>query len=156
MNLKVYGYRHKLYEEEITTAAYFYAVNLLSTKMIENIDVEIYIKSSMQDLGNCTITHFNRWGKPRFFEIQLKHSRNVDKMIFTLAHEFVHLKQFAYEQLNDENTKWHGFEIDSESVGYSDLPWEIEASCLEYVLFEDYKQYKYLNDAKRPIENNII
>lgn len=155
MNVSVHGYKRKIYEDEIKNASFFYAIKLLSTQMINNIDVEIYIINGLQDLGTCTITHFNRWGKPRFFEIQLKHSKIVENMICTLAHEFVHLKQFAYEQLNDENTIWHGCSIDSEVIPYHDLPWEVEATCLEPILFNDYKHYKYLNDGKKLKDNNI-
>jgi hypothetical protein len=63
-------------------------------------------------------------------------------MIQTLAHEMVHLKQFAMGELNDEHTKWKSVPIDSNKLEYHDLPWEVEASSLEYILFSMYQEYK--------------
>jgi hypothetical protein len=70
-------------------------------------------------------------------------------MIKTLAHEFVHLKQFAKLELNEENNKWKKTFVDTDAVSYHDLPWEVEAACLEEILFQHYKWYKYPNEERK-------
>jgi hypothetical protein len=93
-------------------------------------------------MGNCTILDYNLSGKPRHFEIRLKFFRKKEKMISTLAHELVHLKQFAKLELNDSLNKWKGFPVEEEKISYHDLPWEVEAYCIEEVLMRQYLQYK--------------
>jgi beta-glucosidase/6-phospho-beta-glucosidase/beta-galactosidase len=54
----------------------------------------------------------------------------------------VHLKQFAKGELNNATNKWRGEVIDPEVVPYNDLPWEVEATSLEYILYGMYKDYR--------------
>lgn len=50
----------------------------------------------------------------------------------TLAHEMVHVKQFARGELNESLTKWKN--KDCSDTEYWDQPWEIEARKLQYDL----------------------
>ena len=62
----------------------------------------------------------------------------------------VHLKQFAKGELDDENTTWKGEKIDVEAIGYHDLPWEVEAASLEYILYglyQDHLQEQNINSS---------
>jgi hypothetical protein len=54
----------------------------------------------------------------------------------TLAHEMVHVKQFAKGQLQSENGKnyWMGKQI-TRRVKYLDQPWEVEAFQRQEILF---------------------
>jgi hypothetical protein len=54
----------------------------------------------------------------------------------------VHVKQFAKGELNPANDKWKGESVDTDIVEYSDLPWEVEASSLEFVLYALYQERK--------------
>jgi hypothetical protein len=52
--------------------------------------------------------------------------------LLTLAHEVVHVKQYATGELRDyrkryHRTRWQGKVVDEHEVYYYDLPWEIEA-----------------------------
>ena len=139
MNLKVTGCKDPQLEAELHRAAQFFAAELLSKKMLKHITIEIKMKTVMKDLGSCSITYYNDWNKAREFEIELRRHRSVKNTLLTLAHEMVHIKQFAKGELNDEHTKWLGQKIDSDSIDYNDLPWEIEACSLEYVLYILYR-----------------
>jgi hypothetical protein len=138
MNLKVTGCKDPCLELSLQIATHFFAFQLLSPQMLPHIELEIVMKTKMEDLGNCAIVEFNDWYKAREFEIQLKRHRSLKNTLLTLAHEMVHLKQFAKGELNDANTKWKGQEIDTDVVEYSDWPWEIEANALELILYDRY------------------
>jgi hypothetical protein len=149
MILKVHGCDDEALEHEIKTASYFFGLHLLSRQMIKHIHIEIFLKKSIKDHGSCCITHFNDSGKPRYFEIELKKFKKSDKIISTLAHEFIHLKQFAKLELDEMTSIWKGAEVDIEKVSYHDLPWEIEAASLEPVLLAEYNKYKYFVEKNR-------
>ena len=48
----------------------------------------------------------------------------------TLAHEMVHVKQFARGELNESLTRWKN--KDCSDTEYWDQPWEVEARDLQY------------------------
>lgn len=142
MRVIVTNCRNPKLEQELISAAKFYTKELLTKKMYKHVFLEIVIKNNIKDLGNCCITFYNDWYKAREFEIELKTTRSRKKMLQTLAHEIVHLKQFAKGELNSANDKWRGQSIDCDVVSYHDLPWEVEASSLEYILYAMYEDYK--------------
>ena len=83
---------------------------------------------------------------PKVFEISLcRGVKNFRKIVQTLAHEMVHVKQFAKGEIYDHKYrrtfKWgsRSFNIDKED--YWDLPWEIEAYGRELGLFVKFKEY---------------
>jgi hypothetical protein len=61
---------------------------------------------------------------------------NMDKLIQTLAHEMVHVKQIAKGQLSYEGKKifWKGERYYPRRMSYYDHPWEIDAWRNEKVL----------------------
>jgi hypothetical protein len=138
MNLRVHGCKDIALQNEIEKAARFYAKELLSPRLLPYIEVDIEMRTTIRDLGNCMVTYYNDWYKAREFEMQIKRHRSLKTTLSTLAHEFVHLKQFAYGELNCANTKWKGQHIDTENISYYDLPWEVEASSMERVLYHLY------------------
>lgn len=142
MNLRVHGCKDIALQNEIEKAAHFYAKELLSPQLLPHIEVDIEMRTTIRDLGNCMVTYYNDWYKAREFEMQIKRHRSLKTTLSTLAHEFVHLKQFAYGELNCANTKWKGQRIDAERTSYYDLPWEVEASTLERILYHLYMDSK--------------
>ncbi len=158
MYLKVHSCKDENLKKEIETAAMFFGLQLLSFSLLKNIKLDIKLKKKNDDMGSCLTIAENFSGKPREFEIILKKYKNTDKMISTLAHEMVHLKQFAKQELNDDLSKWKGCVVDSEKVDYHDLPWEVEAACLEGILMSYYNKYKYFDDKskKQPVSNTFI
>jgi hypothetical protein len=142
MNIIVTGCRNPHTEQELISGTRFYASEMLSSKMKKHITIEIVLKSTISDLGNCCISYYNDWYKPREFVIELRSRRSLKNTLITLAHEMVHVKQFAKGELNPANDKWKGESVDIDTVEYSDLPWEVEASSLEFVLYALYQERK--------------
>lgn len=149
MLIKVYSCKDDQLRNELETAAMFFGLQLLSFCLLKNITLKIKLKTKSEDMGSCLILSENLSGSPREFEIILKKYTKIEKMISTLAHEMVHLKQFAKKELNDGLTKWKGCDVDSDNINYHDLPWEVEATCLEEILMIYYNKYKYSHDESK-------
>lgn len=145
MYLKVHFCKDEYLRNDLETAAMFFGLQLLSFNLLKNIKLDIKLKNKSDDMGSCLIIAENLSGSPREFEILLKKYKKTDKMISTLAHEMVHLKQFAKKELNDDLSKWKGCFVDSEKINYHDLPWEVEATCMEEILMSHYNKYKYFD-----------
>ena len=146
MNVIVTGCRDLALRDELLVASHFFGRLLLSHQMLPHIDIEIVMKTTTKDLGCCWVTHYNDWYKPRQFEIILKRHKSHKNTVATLAHEMVHMKQFAKGELNLGLTKWKKTTINTEQLPYKEWPWEIEASSCEYIMYDLYKQkYKQMN-----------
>lgn len=149
MNVTVTGCRDSNMERELIEATRFFGNFLLSRKMLPHISVEIMMKTTIPDLGSCAITYYNDWYKPREFEIELRRHRSLKNTLLTLAHEMVHLKQFAKCELNAEQTRWLHSPIDTEQMSYVDYPWEQEANALEHMMYDTYHMYKTVLNIAR-------
>jgi hypothetical protein len=104
------------------------------------IDINLIPRLSEKDsvAGDC-IWEDNRT-RPREFTIRIDSSQGMQLMLETVAHEIVHVKQFARGELQDVSSdinicKWQGSIVNCSTVDYYDLPWEIEAHGRERGLF---------------------
>lgn len=95
------------------------------------------------------------WGdervNPRDFEIRIDSSMNMYAIIRALAHEMVHVKQYALGELMDGpsylKVRWLGKWIKTQNENnYWDRPWEIEAYGKEIGLAQSFiSDFKYCN-----------
>ena len=133
MEIKVLSYS-KRRAEIIKSVAEFYVKNLNLTK--SKYKVFICTDPSLKKDGNnglCAKTGDN--------EITVAVYSRLDnlKLLYTLAHEFVHVKQIARGQYTQKNVRgrvqhfWLGQRV---SKKYIDRPWEIEAFKNESLLVE--------------------
>lgn len=127
-------------------ATKFYASILLDYKIIDNLDIVIVIDSNVNNASYCTSKNSNN------FYIEISRFRKKTTMLRVLAHEMVHVKQYAKKELVevDNNTYWNGKKIDK--ISYWDQPWEIEAYGLENGLLakfiHKFDLYKLLRERK--------
>ena len=81
----------------------------------------------------------------RDFIISVNQDLNKRSMLMALAHEMVHLKQYAKGELKDyvkaNKCKWLGEQYDSDELDYWDHPWEIEAYGRERGLYVKFKEH---------------
>ena len=143
MNVEIKGCKDSILQEKLIDATFFFANELLTSQMLPHISLNIVMRSTMRDLGTCGVTHYNSWYKPRTFQIELRRHRSHKTTLTTLAHEMVHLKQYAKGEINIFLDKWHKQKIDTTAISYEELPWEIEANSYEIIL---YKLYQEEND----------
>jgi hypothetical protein len=108
---------------------------------IGNIEVDIKLKRFGKDssFGYCMpADDWETYDRPRRFEIEINSAVRLRRMLETVAHEMVHVKQFAkgelYQGIRVNKHRWQGKWLE-DNVDYWDLPWEIEAHGREVGLF---------------------
>lgn len=108
---------------------------------ISYLDIQVNlcaIKSG--DLGYCNVLRSKgeRCDRPRSFMLEIHKHQPLRKMLETIAHEMVHIKQFASSQLYlsaNGRSRWNMKWINVKKIEYWDLPWEIDAHGRETGLF---------------------
>lgn len=116
------------YSQKIKDAATLFITHLLPRKRC--LDLTIICKDGIDDIyGECYLVSHRH----HRYKIYLDISYDEQTVISTLAHECVHLKQFAKKELMlyTSYSIWHGqhYEIDPKNS-----PWEDEASEMEDIL----------------------
>lgn len=77
--------------------------------------------------------------KPREFTIYINRDlHHMNDIITTVAHEMVHVWQYATGKFRDYIGPAHRYEdhVYDADMAYKDMPWEIEARILEKVLYK--------------------
>jgi hypothetical protein len=131
----------------VKKALHWYSRQLLSSKMNTSVQLKVIFTQDLfkksKCLAFCTWTESNH--RPRDFEIEIDSSLCKKSLLRALAHEMVHVKQYATGQLkdyvNNNDTLWEGktYKGDRDGDEYWTSPWEIEAYGREvglYVLFK--------------------
>jgi hypothetical protein len=125
----------------LTAATKFYAHLLLPKRTVECLNVEVILNPKLKDYGYCMSDGDDRSPKEFQIELQTGRDRNDEDLFKTLAHEMVHLKQYAKNELKASlavkqvgntmtfGTTWMSeiYEFKKSQHGYWDAPWEIEA-----------------------------
>lgn len=130
--------------QHLTQAANLFGKELLPPKLQRFVEVDIIIRSNMREHGICTPIEWNTLNKPRVFEVELRKKKSIKSMISTLAHEMVHVKQYAICEMNEYDTMWRGKKINTRKLDYYNLPWEEEAYSREKDLLNLYKKHYQL------------
>jgi hypothetical protein len=128
------GKVNKKYREAIE----FFATELFTPQMKRHIELRIRKRDLGTWHGFVSIEDYNVLNQPRSFVIELHKGDDEKEHLKTLAHELVHVRQYARNELNDEMNTWKGRKVDSDSIPYEDQPWEIEAMKLGDELYELY------------------
>tara|TARA_B110000503_G_scaffold134602_1_gene213864 strand:- start:2227 stop:2694 length:468 start_codon:yes stop_codon:yes gene_type:complete len=123
------------YAESIT----LFCIKKLMPRM-RNLEITINIKRFGKDTacGYALPSDDADVTRPREFDIDVSRSLRLKPLLCTIAHEMVHVKQFARGELYQSSVtakhRWQGKWIDK-NPSYWDLPWEIEANGREVGLF---------------------
>jgi len=106
-----------------------------------NITVRLKDLSKTDAYGYCHADpegDAERLDRPRDFEIEVHCKLPLRKVLETVCHEMVHVKQYArgelYEGSRIPKHRWQGKWLDKDP-DYWDQPWEIEAAGREAGLF---------------------
>ena len=115
-----------------------YCINKLMPRM-KTLNVDIKLTKLKGDANGYCLRD-----SPRDFSIEVDHTQGLRTMLETIAHEMVHVKQYARSEMTDwiiedKFYKWKG-DFVPESTDYWDLPWEIEANGREVGLFVRWAQ----------------
>lgn len=116
-----------------------YCLQKLMPRMWD-IDIEIKLKKFGKDAsyGYCMPIDDDAYDRPRSFELEINSGVKLRRLLETVAHEMVHVKQFArgelYQGIRVNKHRWQGEWLE-DNIDYWDLPWEIEAHGREAGLF---------------------
>jgi hypothetical protein len=135
--ITIKGRNDNLSKDEATRAIDVYGKHLLG-RMYKHIDLEVEFISMRGLWGRCGIIAVHN-SKYRDFGIELNSRLCKKNQLLTLAHEMVHIKQFARDEFDDlGNDKfWWKNKIVS-NIEYAKQPWEKEAFSKEKELYSLY------------------
>lgn len=138
--LRIYGYKSiPPLKEDIRKASIFFTNKLIPQKRILHVAIK-----RRKDMIQKSGTYGECWqlDVPHSFEILLDADLSREDCLTTLAHEFVHIKQFSKRELK------FGHKIDTwcgkkyyHGAAYESLPWEKEATRLETKLYNEYQNH---------------
>ena len=136
MHFKIVNCPDKDFKPYVEKAASFFAKELiLNNRIRNNCYTVIIFNNKIKEYGYAEIKGYNTAKQAREFIIEIHPGIGVRNIFETLAHEMVHIKQYAYGETNEKLTRWKGEKIDSDDVDYYDHPWEIEAYGMSKGLF---------------------
>lgn len=128
----------------VRKATMFFGQSLMSKRMLDLISITIRFDDSITDYGGASVSGMNDAGKPRQFTIELHPGIGAPDILETLAHEMVHVRQYAQGHLGDGLERWKGCRTKVEEMDYYARPWEAEAMALEEGLLFKFKMAEKL------------
>ena len=147
----------KVKREMVESIANF-SLNLLAPRLVNKVEIDITLIRNLickeEVAGDCVWEDSSY--RPREFTIRVDSSQPIQTLLETVAHEMVHVKQFARGELKDLSRevnvcKWRGSIVKCNIVNYYDLPWEIEANGRErgiFIRWFEQSQWKNCKWAK--------
>jgi hypothetical protein len=139
MRLKIINCHNKSLKKQIHEAVNYYSKQLFHPNLSRNLHISIIFTdlSKKTIYAECYPTVEQR--KPRNFIIKL--NKSYKQPLMSLAHEMIHVKQYAKDELCVFHKRWKNTTV-SESTPYIELPWEKEAYRKDYVLYSMYQEHK--------------
>ena len=167
MQISVEGFSKKK-TDELVEAVQFFAKQLMHGKMVNNLTIDIEKCHRLDVMGECINEDDTK--NPRWFTINLRDSKDDEDIIKTLAHEMVHVKQYAKNELAKADqwvqyatargkhrkkcvikSVWMGeiWKPSTKENEYWDCPWEIEAYGREVGLYHKWVKRCNAQRSKR-------
>jgi len=132
---------NKAFRKLVEHATWFYAEKLMGKRLISGLEITINLKKNLLEEENEGNAIWEDDGyRPKEFTIELDSTAKIRNLLITLAHEMVHVKQWAknemYEYLNTMGmVRFKGEKVHLKETEYWDYPWEIEAYGRQLGLF---------------------
>lgn len=157
MLVRVVNCPDKDFKPFVERAAIFYSKELVPNSRIRNnCSVEIKFDETIKEYGFASVGAYNTRKQPRKFLIEIHPHIGSRRILETLAHEMVHVKQYIQDETNDQLTKWRGKKINSDKVDYWVQPWEIDAYGRETGLITKFaiseNLWEIFSDFKNPTD----
>ena len=136
---------------------HFCLKKFISEKILKKISLEICVRNSVLVSGNLAEMHTmteDEFG----FSIEFGNRLGFHRIMLSIAHECVHIKQYLLKELVDEDDDtitFLGKNYNMAAIDYWDWPWEIEAHGREHGLLLRFVQANNLQGASW-IEENIM
>ena len=140
MLLHINGSTKKV-RKDIELASWYYAEKLMGKRLMAGLEININLKKDLltEEGHEGTAIWDDDGYRPKEFTINLDTTVNFRNLLINLAHEMVHVKQWAkdemYEYMEPHMVRFKGEKIHLNEVDYWDYPWEIEAYGRQLGLF---------------------
>ena len=133
---------NKAVRKLVNIASWWYAEKLMGKRLMAGLEININMTSTLgkkYDMEGSAIWE-DESRRPKEFTIELDSSCTIRNILITLAHEMVHIKQWAkdemYEYVNSPKlVRFKGEKMHMDDIDYWDYPWEIEAYGRQLGLF---------------------
>ena len=122
----------------------YFARYLLTPQLLRHIIIRVVYRRNISFLGCVEVLEYNSRNMPREFVVEIKHGQTEEEYLRTLAHEMIHVKQYALGELNEQMDLWLGEKYESDRIAYHKQPWEIEAHDLSEVLLYEYNRRSHV------------
>lgn len=146
MKIVIHDVRDHQKREKLRDAAKLFLRELIPYHVRQNLKIDITLNPRFEDFGEAITAGRYRYKKgvrPTSFKVTLHpHKWRWSKLLKTLAHEIVHVKQFAIGEMfepSDHVTVWKSRRIVNDNLPYHKHPWEVEAAGNEALLYELWK-----------------
>lgn len=149
LNIRQFGEPTRVAPELARMALRYYSERLMSKRLCSNISVRLLYKKGLLKnnlLEACCVCEDDD-NRPREFTITADADLSKRKLLMSLAHEMIHVKQYATGQLKyylrgPARCQWLGKPVNDDSIPYPDLPWEREAWTKEVDLYREFIRIK--------------
>ena len=151
MLLHIKGSNKKV-RKVVEQAAWYYAEKLMGKRLLGSLEITINLKKNLLTKeGNEGSAIWEDDGyRSREFTIELDATVKIRNLLITLAHEMVHVKQWAknemYEYMEPHMVRFKGEKIHLKETDYWDYPWEIEAYGKQLGLFVRFCEHMGFED----------
>ena len=151
MLLHIKGSNKKV-RKVVAQAAWYYAEKLMGKRLLGSLEITINLKKNLLTKeGNEGSAIWEDDGyRSREFSIELDTTVKIRNLLITLAHEMVHVKLWAknemYEYMEPHMVRFKGEKIHLEETDYWDYPWEIEAYGKQLGLFVRFCEHMGFED----------
>jgi hypothetical protein len=131
----------KAYQRNYVQSIVEYCIQMLMPRM-RSLEINVVLKDLKDDaLGYCLSE------TTREFELEIDKKLSLRKLLITVAHEMVHVKQYSRRELTGDYT-WLGKTYNPKKCEYWDQPWEIEAHGRETGLFVRWAEKEKIGHKK--------
>jgi len=138
MRFRIINCPDKAFKPYIKGAAKFFADHLIpDCSLKDKAHVSIIFSDKIEHQGFSSVAAFDRKCQPIKFLIEIYPGLGAKKILATLAHEMVHVKQYILNETDSALSHWRGVKIHS-THDYWTAPWELDAYGREIGLLNKY------------------
>ena len=152
VDIEIFDTPKRLDVNLLESAIRFYACKLMTPCVLKKLTLELmFVRGLRSQDGDAMMYWDDQEVRPREFTIEMDKDIGVRPALVALAHEIIHVKQYATGVLQDGDDAtcfWKGIPYDLNEVEYKDLPWEIEAFSQELDLYNQFKSHMEKNNGK--------
>ena len=128
----------------VESATWYYAEKLMSKRLYKTLELNIKLVHNLGQKegaeGLCIWDEWETARTPRGYSIDLDSAVSLRNLLINLAHEMVHVKQWAKGEMYEYSrtpslVRFKKSVYDMNDIDYYDYPWEIEAFGRQEGLF---------------------